>query len=384
MAYREGFTESAGSDPAVICQGKIINVNMVNWTVDVLSTFDQKRITDIQWGSPYLHFNNGEGMYVVPEVGAQCMVAIPGDTSAPFVMSFVAPHEFKEGEASFDAGRPPAKPGDIVMRTRDDNFVVLHRGGVLQLGATEVAQRIYIPLGNLIMDISGRYQHYNTSGSVIWGIQEGPVTDDTGSLHTQCFRVHANDEFADVRVSHGKVHNVLKEPKTTPDVTAELSRLGIDEGAVIYEIVMAPGGFDTHNGNASNDRARDQVRFKYIFDSSGNVFMRTEGSVFAVIKKELVVFAREGVKLTTKKSMYAQAEEAIELEAKRGYAHVKAPIVKLGPGATPVARQGDPVTITLPVATLSGTLNGAPFTGVLAMSTPVFGTILSGSSQVLA
>ena len=371
--FRNGLTHRSGSDPALIAQGKIIGVNMANWTVDVYSTYDKHRWMDIQVGSPYLHYNSGEGIYTMPEIGAQCLVAIPGDSTAPVVLTFVTPHETNPADpgedkatVSFAAGRPRAKPGDIFMRTRDGNFITLHRGGVLQIGATEVAQRIYIPIGNFITDISGNYNHHNTSGSVTWGIQEGPSTENIPSRFTQTFRVHANDQYADVRLSVGKVLDAMAEPHDK-DVLAELSRLNFGNDPVVYEVLLAPGGFEAAGGKQANDDVRDTVKFKYFFDRVGNTFIRTEGNTLAVFQKQLSLLVREDVTMMCDKNFTLTVEKALEMEGK-AYTHIKGPIVKLGPGTTPVARQGDPVQIT----------------GTLTMVSPLFGSITQGSSQVLA
>ena len=48
--------------------------------------------------------------------------------AGPFVLAFVMPLEVAEGGgASFAGGRLPSKSGDIVLRGRDGNQVVLQR-----------------------------------------------------------------------------------------------------------------------------------------------------------------------------------------------------------------------------------------------------------------
>lgn len=386
--FRNGFTHAAGSDPAYISQAKVIGVNMANWTVDVYTTYDKHRYMDVQVGSPYLHYNNGEGIFVMPELGAQCLVAVPGDTTGPVVLTFTTPHEVRAatdtdpGGVTFAGGRPPGKPGDIYLRTRDGNFITLHRGGVLQIGATEVAQRIYIPIGNYITDISENYNHHNASGSITWGIQEGPSTSNIPSRFTQTFRVHANDKYTDVRVSCGKVLDAVPEPQNK-QILAELNRLGFGTDPVVYEVVLAPGGFEAAGGKVANAKVRDNVKFKYFFDRAGNVFMRAQGNVLAVFQKELVIYARKGIAVHCEKGFQLQVKQDMELESK-GYTHLKGNIIKLGPGATPVARQGDPVIITIPVAQITAVSPVGPITGTLTMISPIFGSIMSGSAQVLA
>jgi len=174
--FRTSFTSQAGLTAALFVTGTIANVNVVNWTVDVFSKYDRKRYFNIQVGSPYLHPNSGEGLYVMPEVGATVSICLPSDSAPPYVAAFLMPPETlpdtatadapagtrshgavskNASDSSFYGGRPRAQPGDIWLKGRDGNFVILHRGGVLQFGASELAQRICIPLGNHVMDISG-------------------------------------------------------------------------------------------------------------------------------------------------------------------------------------------------------------------------------------
>jgi hypothetical protein len=143
-----------------------------------------------------------------------------------------------------------------------------------------------------------------------------------------------------------------------------------------------PGGFEAANGKVSGTNVRDTVKFKYFFDRAGNVFMRSEGNALAVFQKELVIYARKGVTLHCEKGFSMQVKSDLEMESK-GYTHLKGNLIKLGPGTTPVARQGDPVIITIPVAQINAMSPVGPITGVITMASPLFGSIMSGSAQVL-
>ena len=257
--FRTSFTFVEGDVPALMVEGKIVGLNMVNWTVNVESSFDRKRYFDIQVGSPYQHFSNGEGIYIVPEMNAKCVVCIPSDSSPPFVAAFIMPFENVDmataetpkgttshsspnrtsSGASFAGGRPRAKPGDIIMRGRDGNFVILHRGGVLQIGANELSQRLFIPLNNFIMDICDNYTMHAAGGSVSWGMQASPTSDKYPTSKFETFRVYANDKYADVRISQG---NIPDPVKGTLDSKADLQK------NVNFEIAIAPQGFDPETG----------------------------------------------------------------------------------------------------------------------------------------
>ncbi len=403
--FRNSFTNKAGHDQTRVVSGRIVNINLVNWTVDVRAQFDRHFYYGIQVGSPYMHFNRGEGLSIFPEVGACCAVTIPSDSSPPFVSSFLMPHELVNGgtddaplgteshgapakfatSASFSGGRGRAKPGDIQLRTRDNNFITLHRGGVLQIGATELAQRIFLPLRNYILDFSENYAHHNAGGSVLWGIQEGP-SKDLPSEFIQTFRVFANDQFADIRVSAGKVHVPVPEPSGDEGEEPNLQKLGIGTDKnhpIIYEVVVAPKGFNTQSGEVENKDTHKGVVIRYFFDRKGGAFLRAKSSLLISTKKEFMLHATEQITLEGEKNMFIKTETGIDMDG-GDYAHVKGKVVRLGSGSQPVARQGDIVRMTIPIASFTGTISGAPATGTVTFMTPVYGNILTGNAQVLA
>lgn len=164
-------TESVSSQryvPATVETGRIVNVNIRDWTVDAVSEHGDKKFFDIQVSAPYMHFTNGEGIYCMPEVGAMCWICKPSDGtfSAAFVMGFQAIHD--EEEDSFRNGRQSLNPGDLMMKTRDENFLILRRGGVVQVGSTPLAQRIYIPIGNAIKDFCENYELHTLTGDLVF------------------------------------------------------------------------------------------------------------------------------------------------------------------------------------------------------------------------
>lgn len=404
--FRNTWTHKEGHDPARIAQGKILNVNQKNWTVDVYSTFDRFQWFEIQVGSPYLHFTNGEGIYTMPEVGAQVMVALPSDTSPPFVLSFVAPMETSESTSeeakdedesktkeaapttdtarpdavSFSVGRYPAKPGDLVMRGRDGNFVILHRGGVLQIGASEVAQRIFIPLENIIMDLAEQYKLHATGGSIVWGLQEGPSETNPPTQFMQTFRIYANEKYADVRVACGKVYDPIEDDTASEKKKKEL---GFGTTETIMEVTVSPKTFVAESGDKTA-KTKGEVKLHYQFDRAGRVFFRAEGETFLTFKKTLEVHVKETFTLKAKNSLM---EATGGWDVKAAHASIDAKAVRLGPRGDQrgVARMGDAVKMLLPVAVINGqvTLDPAtgpkPFSGTIVLTTALPGFITTAS-----
>jgi hypothetical protein len=277
--------------------------------------------------------------------------------------------------ASFAGGRPRANMGDIWLRTRDENFVILHRGGVLQLGASPLAQRIYIPLNNVIHDVSGNYAHYNTGGAISWGVQEGPSIQHSPTQFMHTVRVFADDKFADIRVTAGKVRSPAPEPdgdKGETDAITQL-KLGTEKDApIIYEVVVAPGGFAAESGELSDKTIRNKTVLRFFFDRAGGTFLRAEGNVLLSCHKKLRVKVSEDIIIDGKTNMAVTVDKDITINGKSSVS-ITGGVVRLGKGQSPVAAVGDLVEIIL------------PFTPVVQSTTPlpVPGLIKTGNNGVL-
>jgi hypothetical protein len=360
-----------------------------------LSSYDQKYYFGVQVGALYLHSYNGEGFYTMPEVGALCDLVLPSDSSPPYIGWFLAPSTIRTDvgtpdapdgtnqhgqpqnnatDVTFSAGRPRAKPGDMVWRGRDDNFVIMHRGGILQLGATPVCQRIYMPIGNLISDFSGRYQHQNPGGSISWGLQEGPsiVHSPTQYMHT--FRVFADDQFADVRVAVGKVYAPTQEPDGDKGETVALEQLGIgtrEEDPIIMEVSVAKNGFVGESGAVASPAVRNTNVFRFFFDRVGGTFLRAQGNVLISAKKKMTIKVEEDLTIEAKKGLKMSAAGDVNLGGKT--VSIQGDVIRLGQGNTPMARQGDIIQVIF------------PFTPMMAAPTPlpVQGSILGGTATIL-
>lgn len=170
------WVESEWSPPEIKTV-RIRNVNLVDWTVDAESEAGNF-YEDVQVMSPYFHYSNGEGIYAMPEVGALAWICVPtsGVRAKPFILGFQAPYDEEGG--SYRSGRQTLNPGDIMFRGRDDNFIVLRRGGVVQIGATAIAQRLYLPAMNLIRDVCENYRLETLGGELFWETGRSEQTTD--------------------------------------------------------------------------------------------------------------------------------------------------------------------------------------------------------------
>lgn len=393
--FRTSFTQPEGAVGAHIHEGQVVDVNLVNWTVDVITKYDQKYFLNVQVSSPYMHFNRGEGFYAMPDVGAKCHICVPSDGPPPYVLDFIMPQETIDGAsddapdgtdgskggvtqaataASFAGGRKRAKPGDIGISGRDGQFVILHRGGVLQIGSTSLAQRIYIPLQNLITDISQNYRHYNTGGSINWFVANGESSTNPPTVSRHTYQLLANDEKATVRVAIGKLSDVITEPDDQTRSDVQQLGIGTDQ-PVVCEVIVAPDSIDAKSGDLT-DATRGASVLRYFFDKSGNTLLRTTGSVVVRVGKRLRIRASDNVDLFGAKDFTFQFEGVGRIQATGGL-DLAGKVIRLNGGTRPVATVGSLVTLVLnapvPITTSAGPgtiLVGATMTGIIQNGVP--------------
>jgi len=306
--FRDSLIER-GLNRVRVEEGRIVNVNTRRFTCDVRTQVSQRTFLDLTWGSPYFHFSRGEGFNVMPEVGAKVKVCRPSDAD-PFILCFVTPFErtpaeqdddqaAEEGdtEVSYQAGRPFMQQGDIQIRGRDGNEVYLHRGGVLELGATAACRRFYIPLLNYVRDICENYQMWTQGGALSWLVTR--ADEDAGgeshSLLTITGKEAAEHEQATAAVRIGRVDDdnrleVTIAPQALHAVTGEL------EGEAVYHLTIDREGTVT-------------------VEASKDVNMTIEGSLTADITGETSITSQGDVSLTGQSNLSIDVSGRHEMEA---------------------------------------------------------------------
>ena len=256
--------------------GVIASVNVQNMTVDWVSQHSGRQVPGVQIMAPYINFNNGEGFTVVPEVGSICVLCWPSDEESPFIMGFITAPEAasvdtgnvdpdedpdtaaatmaatpkvstaggttqeRSSDASYRANRPVLNPGDMLWQGRDENFVVLRRGGVLQIGSTNICQRAYVPVGNYIRDFCENWELNTAAGSMSWVVHPSETTPDANAPteFTLVAREYAQDAKASIKVSVG---SLIKEPQLPSAVTP------------FVEVVIAPNNIDPVDGATQSE-----------------------------------------------------------------------------------------------------------------------------------
>jgi len=288
-----------GLKAAMIQHGKVLDVDVDRYMLVVATEFTKKIVSDITFASPYMHPANGEGVYVMPEVGSLCWLCEPSDGGMPFVMAWSSAQD----EGNFKARKRDLNPGDIFLGTRDDNFLILRRGGVVQIGGGPLSQRLYLPVNNAIRDFCENYFLNTIGGDLEWTIQRSET--DTDGNRPALLRLAARQFASD------------KNP------LAEL-KIGSHEGddPTILTLTIKESG---------NDGAATKIALS----------LRKDGTVQWDIRKDLVLTiggqlqaaVTGDVALSTDGNMNLQATQAFgakgltaNVEATTGPATVKSPV----------------------------------------------------------
>ena len=343
-------------NPPTIETARITNVNLEDWTINALSLYGGKVFEGVQIMSPYFHFANGEGIYHVPEVGALVWICKPSDGGGAkeFVLGYQAPYD--DENKSYRCSRQALNPGDIMLRTRDEGFIILRRGGVVQVGATPMTQRIYLPIQNYIKDFCENYELNTLGGKLTWV-------------------VHRTDEDTDgaVRTTAGLfVKEKANDPKHVATLT--VGSHGEDEPATL-DLAVYDSGLD--------DQA---LKVRLTLTKEGAVAWQIEKTYTLTAKSDIVVESTEGkYELKTAKEVKIEAGTDFEVKA-TGKVTIEGATAKMkaagnvdiegstvnvgGAGAVPTSKAPPTIAAFTALAGVVDTLTGGAATTALASILP--------------
>jgi hypothetical protein len=166
MDYADPLTQLRLTQ-TTIQRARVLDVDTANYVCTVGTEFTQKPLTWVTWASPYEHHDNGEGMYMMPEVGSVCWLVEPSDGGMPFILGWTS---IEDDYASHRHRKMDLNPGDIYLGTRDENHLWLRRGGVIQIGATPLCTRVFLPIDNIIRDFCENYLLQTLGGNLEWSV----------------------------------------------------------------------------------------------------------------------------------------------------------------------------------------------------------------------
>ncbi len=307
--------------PAVIESGRILDVDVTTYTVTITTEFTKKPATGVKFATPYQHYDNGEGIYFMPEVGSLCWVCFPSDHNRPFVLAWGPASD--DGDAR--AKKKDLNPGDIYLGTRDENFLILRRGGVVQIGGGPLSQRLYLPINNTIKDFCENYSLQTFGGNLDWTVQRDVNTTD--GKRPALLSLSAK-EFAD-------------DP--SPVAQLQIGSHGNGDDRILSLLIKESG----------QDGAADKIELSLGKDGSvkWHVTKDVEWTVdgdFKVKSKNLNLEASDAVTVKGK-TIDAEAQSGVKIKASAGNVEVEALLVKLNNIVQAGGTQ--PVAMAIPLIT---------------------------------
>lgn len=279
-------------------------VNVHDYTVDVM-TEGSRALIGVPVMTPMSHPYSMAGINFLPEVGATVVICTM-DSGSYFLLGCLmeaGPVRTELSEGPNHTGRrDPIEPGDIVMSTSDGNQVVLRRGGLVQIGANSLSQRMYIPVGNIVRDYFMSYQAYSPLGDIDWGhaelLPETTASGDTAVKVRYRIKRKVQEDVADQPYTLELFYGVLssEELDTT---TEERQHLFCNEG--LSDQLSQPGTFEHGSEGTlsltiySHDDQAKRVVYAFQVGKDGDHFMMTKGSMQVEVAKKLFVYAGDDI-----------------------------------------------------------------------------------------
>jgi hypothetical protein len=271
-----------------------------------------------------------------------------------FVMGYQAP--FDDENVSYRCNRQSMNPGDIMLRTRDEGFIILRRGGVVQVGATPITQRIYLPIQNYIKDFCENYELNTLGGSLSW-------------------LVHRTDEDTDgaVRTTVGLfVKEKANDPKHVATLT--VGSHGEDDPDTL-DLAVYDSGLDDQT-----------LKVRLTITKEGEVSWQIEKTYTVTVKSDIVFESTEG-KYELKAAKEVRIEAGTDFEVKAaGNVKIEGATAKMkatgnvdiegasvncgGAGAVPAAKAPNTAAAILALATACDSVTSGAASAAVASLVP--------------
>lgn len=313
------MAESAAKlSPAFVERGRVVTVNIRDYTCDVTTEFTFKNKFDIPFMNAYCNQIQGEGINFMPEVGAVCWICTPSEEGRE---SFVLGWTMVDEDGSYRGGRELLNPGDLHFSTRDGNFLFLRRGGIIQIGATPTCQRVYLPIRNIIQDYAENYELHTPGGDLTWKVLRKEEDSDG---HQACLYTLACKEFAD-------------DPNENPIGVLKIGSHGEGNDTILSLLTRDKGGGTTQTCLEINKAGElEWTVNKLTINVKGDMELAIDGLFKLAVKGTIDISAVAA--LTAKAASMSFSAGEATLSLREGVASLVGPVVKLGEALFPVVR----------------------------------------------
>lgn len=159
-----------------VVKGIIQTVDPVRWVASVIPIQGGMPIEDIPI-NPMSVGADGQGSFYMPEVNTPVWLCRPSDERTPFILAGATlPRQLddsddEENPNDHRMNRPVLGEGDqMISGPGASPFIILRKGGSLEIGSTQMAQRIYIPLQDTIREFFNNYEQNAAGGKMSWRV----------------------------------------------------------------------------------------------------------------------------------------------------------------------------------------------------------------------
>lgn len=227
--------------------GRIVDIHPERGTVDYRSEMTERYSYDIPYVYPYFDQVGGSGYTFNPEVGttAICLTTSEGRN---VILGFIGVDE----DGSYLCGREQGNPGDMFITGRDGNFLIIRRGGIVQIGSKPLCQTVYIPTNNIIQNYSENFELYTLAGEMKFSVAR---EEDQSDGHSKALYSLNVREFAD-------------DPKDNPIVNMQA---GSQPENIIFSIT-------------TRDKGNGTIKVTIKIDKDGTLSMSLEKNLIVKIK----------------------------------------------------------------------------------------------------
>lgn len=183
-----------------IIQGKIVSVDKVKHTVDVQCEGNEDHV-GIPFMARYVN-TDGTGSFITPEVNMLVWVCTPSSAAQPFIIGAstppLQPSSDDEDPNDFRMNRPVLNEGDEMVASRDSGYIIMRKGGMLEVAASQIAKTLWIPVENIIQSFCENYIIDTPGGSMSMLIRDEDEThgaDKSPMEFKLNIKEFANDQF---------------------------------------------------------------------------------------------------------------------------------------------------------------------------------------------
>jgi hypothetical protein len=332
-----------GNSAVRIYAGRITDVDPVRWICTVRTELFDKTFRDVAIGSLYVHPVDGEGVHVMPEIGAAVWVGISSEGDIrPFIVGF-RPY-FQKGSTSTArpsaigarSNRPIMQPGDIFLQTRDRNGLRLRRGGITEIFASPLARTHFLAREGVVHTLCKNFKLDAFAGSVRWEVANAEKDDQGRQAASVMARVRefANHKGHVVRVDAGGALTIPSEG----DVDGESGVVG--PAPASSELISAPVLRLRIFQDGDQWEADQEEATSLSFDKSGQVELAQKGALHIEIRGTSNVT----LKLTPDGKCSLETDSDVDVTAGGSYTQ------KAGTQALQLKNDGTTVAVGVPAA----------------------------------